>query len=52
MKTKADSLSPKPLDIAVAGETNLDLVLYGLPEDMGCGSLRRNGKMQLAGRIL
>jgi sugar/nucleoside kinase (ribokinase family) len=24
----------KPLDIAIAGETNLDLILYGLPEEM------------------
>jgi sugar/nucleoside kinase (ribokinase family) len=26
--------SVKPLDITIAGETNLDLVLYGLPEDI------------------
>jgi sugar/nucleoside kinase (ribokinase family) len=24
----------KPLDIAIAGETNLDLILYGLPQEM------------------
>jgi sugar/nucleoside kinase (ribokinase family) len=28
------SPSTKPLDIAIAGETNLDLILYGLPEAM------------------
>jgi sugar/nucleoside kinase (ribokinase family) len=28
---RADS---KPLDITIAGETNLDLILYGLPEEM------------------
>lgn len=26
--------APKPLDIVIAGETNLDLIMYGLPEDM------------------
>jgi sugar/nucleoside kinase (ribokinase family) len=26
--------SPKLLDISIAGETNLDLILYGLPQDM------------------
>ena len=25
---------PMPLDITIAGETNLDLVLYGLPEEL------------------
>lgn len=25
---------PKPFDIVIAGETNLDLILYGLPEQM------------------
>jgi sugar/nucleoside kinase (ribokinase family) len=28
------SPSAKPLDIAIAGETNLDLILYGLPEHL------------------
>jgi sugar/nucleoside kinase (ribokinase family) len=28
------SSSSKPLDIAIAGETNLDLILYGLPQQM------------------
>ena len=26
--------SPEPLDICLVGETNLDLILYGLPEEM------------------
>jgi sugar/nucleoside kinase (ribokinase family) len=34
MNTPLPSPSVKPLDIAIAGETNLDLILYGLPEEM------------------
>jgi sugar/nucleoside kinase (ribokinase family) len=34
MKTRSDSQPPKSLDITIAGETNLDLVLHGLPEEM------------------
>jgi sugar/nucleoside kinase (ribokinase family) len=34
MNTHLPSPSSKPLDIAIAGETNLDLILYGLPEEM------------------
>lgn len=29
-----DTRKIKPLDITIAGETNLDLILYGLPEEM------------------
>jgi sugar/nucleoside kinase (ribokinase family) len=34
MNTKIPSQPVKPLDITIAGETNLDLILYGLPEQM------------------
>jgi sugar/nucleoside kinase (ribokinase family) len=34
MNTHLPSPSAKPLDIAIAGETNLDLILYGLPLEM------------------
>ncbi len=34
MNTHLSSSSSKPLDIAIAGETNLDLILYGLPQEM------------------
>lgn len=34
MNTNLSNWSIKPLDIAIAGETNLDLILYGLPEEM------------------
>jgi hypothetical protein len=34
MNTHLPSPSPKPLDIAIAGETNLDLILYGLLLEM------------------
>ncbi len=34
MNTHLPSPSAKPLDIAIAGETNLDLILYGLPQEM------------------
>jgi sugar/nucleoside kinase (ribokinase family) len=34
MDTRFSSQQIKPLDITIAGETNLDLILYGLPEEM------------------
>lgn len=34
MITSNSSPSIKPLDITIVGETNLDLILYGLPEEM------------------
>ncbi len=34
MNSSAPKLSTKHLDIAIAGETNLDLILYGLPQLM------------------
>ena len=34
MNTHLPRTSVKPLDIAIAGETNLDLILYGLPQEM------------------
>jgi sugar/nucleoside kinase (ribokinase family) len=34
MLTKAPGEQRKPFDITIAGETNLDLILYGLPEQM------------------
>lgn len=34
MDTKVPSHPIKPFDITIAGETNLDLILYGLPEEM------------------
>ncbi|MGA8940785.1 MAG: sugar kinase [Acidobacteriaceae bacterium] len=34
MSSSVHDSSSKPLDIAIAGETNLDLILYGLPEEM------------------
>ncbi|MGA7155635.1 MAG: sugar kinase [Acidobacteriaceae bacterium] len=34
MNSSAPEPSSKPLDLAIAGETNLDLILYGLPENM------------------
>jgi sugar/nucleoside kinase (ribokinase family) len=34
MNTHLPSTVDKPLDIAIAGETNLDLILYGLPLEM------------------
>jgi sugar/nucleoside kinase (ribokinase family) len=34
MNTNLPVQSSKPLDIAIAGETNLDLILQGLPEEM------------------
>jgi sugar/nucleoside kinase (ribokinase family) len=34
MSTNLPGNSGKPLDIAIVGETNLDLILYGLPPEM------------------
>jgi sugar/nucleoside kinase (ribokinase family) len=34
MDARLRSRQVKPLDITIAGETNLDLILYGLPEEM------------------
>jgi sugar/nucleoside kinase (ribokinase family) len=34
MSLRSSSASSKPFDITIAGETNLDLILYGLPEVM------------------
>jgi sugar/nucleoside kinase (ribokinase family) len=34
MNTLHSNTPAKPLDIAIAGETNLDLILYGLPQEM------------------
>jgi sugar/nucleoside kinase (ribokinase family) len=34
MNTYLSSTPAKPLDIAIAGETNLDLILHGLPQEM------------------
>lgn len=34
MNSSSSEPSHKPLDIAIAGETNLDLILYGIPEEM------------------
>jgi sugar/nucleoside kinase (ribokinase family) len=34
MNPHLPSTSAKPLDIVIAGETNLDLILYGLPQEM------------------
>lgn len=34
MSTPSSETSAKSLDIVIVGETNLDLILYGLPEDM------------------
>jgi sugar/nucleoside kinase (ribokinase family) len=34
METHRSNQAIKPLDITIAGETNLDLILYGLPEQM------------------
>lgn len=34
MNTYLRSPLAKPLDLTIAGETNLDLILYGLPEEM------------------
>ncbi len=34
MDTHLSSTLAKPLDLTIAGETNLDLILYGLPEQM------------------
>jgi len=34
MNLCSSSAFPKPLDITIAGETNLDLIFYGLPEEM------------------
>lgn len=34
MNSHSSTPPKKPLDIAIAGETNLDLILYGLPEEM------------------
>ena len=34
MSLRFDTTSSKPLDITIAGETNLDLIFYGLPEIM------------------
>lgn len=34
MNTYLTSPLAKPLDLTIAGETNLDLILYGLPEEM------------------
>src|ERR1700735_5571058 len=34
MNAKNSARDQKPLDISIVGETNLDLILYGLPEQM------------------
>ncbi|MBW4040182.1 MAG: carbohydrate kinase family protein [Acidobacteria bacterium] len=34
MNTHLRSPNSQPLDLTIAGETNLDLILYGLPEDI------------------
>jgi sugar/nucleoside kinase (ribokinase family) len=34
MNIQARDVHSKPFDITIAGETNLDLILYGLPEDI------------------
>jgi len=34
MNENIEITNQKPLDIAIVGETNLDLILYGLPEEM------------------
>jgi len=34
MSANSSDMNQKPFDIIIVGETNLDLILHGLPEDM------------------